>query len=153
VGWNLACSLGGSDSMLSFLLGTLGIFLGCSYPGCLLSELQPREEVLLGMQQGHLLKNALLDLGDHQPHQHVEGSSAHIQTGSIGEVFLQVVKGTCTREKMLGAARLTGEEGLEHKGFSMPEHRIQERLWRFLLGDAQKLYGHGPGQSALGGLA
>lgn len=50
MGWNLACLLGGSDSMLSFLLGTLGIFLECSYPGCLLSELQPREEVLLGMQ-------------------------------------------------------------------------------------------------------
>ena len=46
--------------MLSFLLGTLGIFLGCSYPGCLLSELQPREEVLLGMQQGHLLKTISL---------------------------------------------------------------------------------------------
>lgn len=74
---------------------------------------------MLGTQQGHLLKDALLDLGDHQPHQHVQGGSAHIQAGSVGEVFLQVVKGTCMREKLLIATGLVSRRVrlLDHQGF------------------------------------
>lgn len=79
--------------------------MGCPYPGCLLGELQPRQEVFLGTQQGHLLEDALLDLGEHQLHQHGEGSRAHVQAGSVGEVFLQVVKGTCTRGEAAGSSR------------------------------------------------
>lgn len=76
------------------------------HPCCLLSQLQAGQEVVLGTQQGHLLKDTLLDLGHHQPHQHGQGGGAHVKAGSVGEVFLQVVKGTWRREKLLEVTRL-----------------------------------------------
>lgn len=112
-----------------------------AHPCCLLGKLQPGEEVMLGTQQGHLLKDTLLDLGNHQPHQHVQGGCTHIQAGSIGEVFLQVVKGTCMREKLLVAmglasrrVRLLAYEGfptssMEEESANQLAHQTSHHNW------------------------
>lgn len=67
------------------------------YLGCFLSKLQAGEKVAVGTKQEDLLEDTFLHLGDHQPHQHVQGGSAHVQTGGVGEILLQVVEGPWKR--------------------------------------------------------
>lgn len=67
------------------------------YLGCFLSKLQAGEKVAVGTKQEDLLEDTFLHLGNHQPHQHVQGGSAHVQTGGVGEILLQVVEGPWKR--------------------------------------------------------
>lgn len=65
-----------------------------THPCSLLCHTQLGSKVCVLRGECDTLKHTLLHLGNHQPYQHAERRTAHVQTRSVGEILLEVIK--CT---------------------------------------------------------
>lgn len=65
-----------------------------THPCSFLSQVELRREVSVLRGERDALEHTLLHLSDHKPDQHAERRTAHVQTGSVGEVLFEVIK--CT---------------------------------------------------------